>query len=139
MVYSPLRYEGNVTDVPLGSVKTAGGWGQTAGHAPLSSKYGLGVDQALEYKVVTADGKLVVANKVANSDLFWALRGGGGGNFGIVVEATVKAHPTVKVTVSNWWLNATNAADPGQGFWDSVAYLHGQFPALNAKGVQGYV
>jgi FAD/FMN-containing dehydrogenase len=61
-----------------GSVSVAGGWGQTAGHAPLSAKYGLGVDQVAEYKVVTADGELRVANEVSNPDLFWALRGGGG-------------------------------------------------------------
>jgi FAD/FMN-containing dehydrogenase len=61
-----------------GSVAVAGGWGQTAGHAPFSAKYGLGVDQVVEYKVVTADGVLRVANEVSNPDLFWALRGGGG-------------------------------------------------------------
>jgi FAD/FMN-containing dehydrogenase len=61
-----------------GSVAVAGGWCQTAGHAPFSAKYGLGVDQVVEYKVITADGVLRVANEVANSDLFWSLRGGGG-------------------------------------------------------------
>jgi FAD/FMN-containing dehydrogenase len=61
-----------------GSVAVAGGWGQTAGHAPFSTKYGLGVDQVVEYKVVTADGIQRVANEVSNPDLFWALRGGGG-------------------------------------------------------------
>ena len=61
-----------------GSVAVAGGWGQTAGHAPFSAQYGLGVDQVVELKVVTADGFLRVANEVSNPDLFWALRGGGG-------------------------------------------------------------
>jgi FAD/FMN-containing dehydrogenase len=61
-----------------GSVSVAGGWGLTAGHAPLSSQFGLGVDQVVEYKIVTADGLLRVANEVSNPDLFWALRGGGG-------------------------------------------------------------
>lgn len=56
-------------------VSVAGGWGQTGGHAPLSPKYGLGADQPVEYKVVTADGQLKVANAVSNPDLFWALRG----------------------------------------------------------------
>jgi FAD/FMN-containing dehydrogenase len=62
-----------------GEVSVAGGWAQNAGHAPLSPKYGLGADQPVEYKVVTADGELKVANAVSNPDLFWALRGGGGG------------------------------------------------------------
>lgn len=119
-------------------MKTAGGFGQTAGHAPFSSKYGLSADQVLEYKVVTADGDLVVANSVVNTDLFWALRGGGGGTFGVVVEATVKAHPSPQVTVANWWINATDSENPGEGIWDAMAYLHSQFPAINKQGVQGY-
>ncbi|KAF2396325.1 FAD-binding domain-containing protein [Trichodelitschia bisporula] len=119
-----------------GKVSVAGGWGQTAGHAPLSNKYGLGVDQVLEYKVVTADGQLRVANKVSNPDLFWALRGGGGGTFGVVVEATVRAYPDHPITVYNWWLNSTQ--NNGDGLWDAYAYLHTQFPQLSAKGISGY-
>jgi len=42
----------------------------------------------LEIKVVTPDGQLRIANQCQNSDLFWALRGGGGGTFGVVLEAT---------------------------------------------------
>jgi len=53
-------------------------------------EYGLGADNVLEYKVVTADGNLTIANAVSNPDLFWALRGGGGGTWGVVVEATFK-------------------------------------------------
>jgi len=94
-------------------VSVAGGWGQLAGHAPLSNQYGMGADQFVEFKVVTADGKLKVANKVANPDLFWALRGGGGGTFGIVVEATVKAHLHVPITAYAWWINSTDSVLSG--------------------------
>jgi FAD/FMN-containing dehydrogenase len=80
------------------SVAIAGGWAQNAGHSPLSPKYGLGADQVLEYKVVTADGVLRVANTASNSDLFWALRGGGGGTFGVVVEATIKTYQSPRVS-----------------------------------------
>jgi FAD/FMN-containing dehydrogenase len=73
-----------------GSVSVAGGWSQTGGHGALSSYFGLGSDQILEYKIVTADGQFRVANNVTNQDLFWALRGGGGGTWGVVVEATLK-------------------------------------------------
>jgi hypothetical protein len=59
----------------------------------MSSYYGLGADQILEYKVVTADGQLRIANEFANQDLFWALRGGGAGTWGVVVEATLKVSP----------------------------------------------
>jgi FAD/FMN-containing dehydrogenase len=70
-----------------GDVSVAGGWSQGGGHSFLSTERGLGADMVLEYKVVTADGNLVVANAVSNPDLFWALRGGGG-TWGVVVEAT---------------------------------------------------
>jgi hypothetical protein len=45
-------------------VRIAGGWGQLGGHGPLTNMYGLGVDQWLEFQIVTADGKLMVANEV---------------------------------------------------------------------------
>ena len=86
--------------------------------------------------MVTPDGKLRIANDVINQDLFWALRGGGGGTFGVVVEATVKAFPTPKITVINWWINSTTADNTT--FYEAAAYLLSQFPSINAKGVQGY-
>ncbi|KAF2404017.1 FAD-binding domain-containing protein [Trichodelitschia bisporula] len=126
---------------PIGAatnnVKIAGGFGQTAGHAPFSSKYGLAADNIVEYKVVTADGKLRVANAVANQDLFWALRGGGGGTFGVVIEATMKVFPSSKITIQRWWLKTTSANDT-RSIFEPAAYMHSQFPELNAKGVQGY-
>jgi FAD/FMN-containing dehydrogenase len=82
-----------------GTVKPAGGFAQTAGHAPFSSTYGLGADNVLEYKVVTADGKYVIANSKVNKQLYNALRGGGGGTFGVVIEATFKAHKSPRVIV----------------------------------------
>ena len=51
------------------------------GHNTLASKYGLGADQALSIQVVTADGKFVTADPVTNTDLYYALRGGGPGKF----------------------------------------------------------
>ncbi|KAF8970281.1 hypothetical protein BGZ46_010511 [Entomortierella lignicola] len=77
------------------TVGTSGGYCQGGGHSPISPLYGLCVDNVLQYKVVTADGELKVANSYQNSDLFWALRGGGGATFGVVVEATYKTHPAL--------------------------------------------
>lgn len=53
---------------------------------------GLGVDNVLAAKVVTADGCIVSASPTENEDLFWAIRGGGGGLYGIVIEWTLKLH-----------------------------------------------
>jgi hypothetical protein len=100
--------------------------------------YGLGSDNFLEFKVVTADGNLRVANKVSNPELFWALRGGGGSTFGVVVEATLKAHPTIPITLVQWNLNNTGAAD-NPSIWEAYAELHRRFPDLtDKKGVSGY-
>ncbi|KAG0213949.1 hypothetical protein BGX28_003127 [Mortierella sp. GBA30] len=78
------------------TVGTSGGFCQGGGHGPLSPRHGLCVDNVLQYKVVTADGELRVANAHRNTDLFWALRGGGGSTFGVVVEAVYKTHPPLK-------------------------------------------
>ena len=58
----------------------------------MSPMYGLAVDNILQIDVVRADGKLVSINQCTNEDLFWALRGGGGGTFGIVTKIVYKAH-----------------------------------------------
>lgn len=70
-----------------------GGWLQGGGHGALTPRYGLGVDNVVEVEVVTVDGQVRTANLCQNSDLFWALRGGGGGTWGVVTKATFLAHP----------------------------------------------
>ncbi|QRV84879.1 FAD-binding domain protein [Ceratobasidium sp. AG-Ba] len=77
------------------TVGAAGGWVQGGGHGMLSNTLGLGVDRVLQFKVVTPDGMLRTANACQNPDLFWALRGGGGGTFGVVLEATSKVEPKI--------------------------------------------
>jgi hypothetical protein len=75
------------------SVGAAGGFLQGGGFGSWSRKYGIAAASMLEAEVVTADGKLRVANACQNQDLFWALRGGGGGTFGVVTKVTLAAYP----------------------------------------------
>ncbi|MEO1103082.1 MAG: FAD-binding protein [Pseudomonadota bacterium] len=75
------------------TVGVAGGFIQGGGFGSFSKHFGTGAGSVLEYEVVTADGNVLIANKARNSDLFWALRGGGGGTFGIVSKVTLLAHP----------------------------------------------
>lgn len=49
------------------------------GHSPLSSIYGLAADQVLAMEVVLANGRFVTVTEESHPDLFWAIRGGGGG------------------------------------------------------------
>ncbi|KAF9035121.1 hypothetical protein BJ165DRAFT_1615500 [Panaeolus papilionaceus] len=81
------------------SVGASGGWVMGAGHSALSPSLGLGVDRILEFKIVTPDGQLRTANACQNTDLFWALRGGGGGTFGVVLESTHLVTPQVTLQV----------------------------------------
>lgn len=94
-------HEHNVTVVggAQAGVGVAGGWLGGGGHSMLTPAFGLGVDQVLQYKVILANGESVTANKCVHPDLFWALRGGGGGTYGIVMEVTMKAHPPIDVQV----------------------------------------
>jgi FAD/FMN-containing dehydrogenase len=74
------------------SVGAAGGFLQGGGFGSWSKKYGIAAAGMLEAEVVTADGQLVIANRCNHADLFWALRGGGGGTFGVVTRVTLMTH-----------------------------------------------
>lgn len=62
------------------------------GFGSFSKAYGLAGASLIEAEVVTADGEVRIANACSNPDLFWALKGGGGG-FGVVTRVTVRTHP----------------------------------------------
>lgn len=69
------------------------------GFGLLSRRYGLAIDRLVEIEVVDAEGRLLVANQTQNSDLFWACRGAGGGNFGVVTSLTFKTIPIDQVVL----------------------------------------
>lgn len=100
------------------NVGLAGGYSQGGGHGPLVSKFGLAADQVLEWDVVTATGLQIKASATKNSDLYWALAGGGGGTYGIVVSATVKAHPDSAVTVAS--LSFMNTDKESDAFYNTI-------------------
>lgn len=83
------------------TVGVTGGWVQGGGHSVLSIVYGLGIDRVQQFKIITPDGILRTANQCVNPDLFWALRGGGGGTFGVVVEATHVVEPAMQLSVAS--------------------------------------
>src|SRR5260370_23070461 len=86
---------------------------QGVGFCSWSKKYGTAAASMLEAEVVTADGKLRVANACQNQDLFWALRGGGGGTFGVVTRMTMMTHPLPKIF---GWINGEISAKSDAAF-----------------------
>jgi FAD/FMN-containing dehydrogenase len=66
---------------------------QGGGFGSFSKNYGTAAASLLEAEIVTVDGKLRIANASSNADLFWALKGGGGGTFGVVTRLTLRTHP----------------------------------------------
>ncbi|RYP42179.1 hypothetical protein DL768_010387 [Monosporascus sp. mg162] len=83
-----------------GSAGVAGGWSLNGGHGFLSGSLGLGADRVVEITIVTPDGEVRVVNSCVDSDLFWALRGGGGGTFGVVLNSTHLVEDEAPLTVA---------------------------------------
>jgi FAD/FMN-containing dehydrogenase len=81
--------------LPAGSCMTVGvsGLALGGGHGFLARKWGLTADNVLSLELVTAAGERLVCSPTEHPDLYWACRGGGGGNFGIVTRWTFRVHP----------------------------------------------
>jgi FAD/FMN-containing dehydrogenase len=77
---------GGCTTVGVAGLVQGGGFGS------LSKAYGLAAASLLEAEIVTADGRIRTVNAAQDSDLFWALKGGGGGTWGVVTRMTLRTH-----------------------------------------------
>ncbi|MDQ6778239.1 MAG: FAD-binding oxidoreductase [Actinomycetota bacterium] len=111
--------------VPGGSCPTVGisGLALGGGIGVLARKYGMTCDAIRAVKIVTADGRLLTCDAGGHADLYWASRGGGGGNFGIATSFTFTAHPIppqLTLFTVDWpWA----AAGEALGGW--ISWLHG--------------
>ena len=107
--------------VPSGSCPTVGiaGLALGGGHGLAGRRFGLTSDNLLAARVVTADGVVRHVDADTNEDLFWACRGGGGGNFGVVTSLTLRTHRAAAASfffVSWPWSQASEAIAAWQRF-----------------------
>ncbi|ANX11095.1 hypothetical protein ABE41_003690 [Fictibacillus arsenicus] len=86
---------GTCPSVGLSGLTLGGGWGM------LTRPFGMLIDQLIELEMVDAKGNIIVANSEQNADLFWASRGGGGGNFGVVTSFLFNVIPVDRVATFN--------------------------------------
>ncbi|WP_337983643.1 FAD-dependent oxidoreductase [Lysinibacillus sp. C5.1] len=85
---------GTCPTVGVAGFTLGGGWGFS------SRLYGLGCDSLVEFELINYEGKLIKANKQCNADLFWACRGAGGGNFGVVVSMTFQLPKPINASIT---------------------------------------
>jgi FAD/FMN-containing dehydrogenase len=122
-VYDQLSNAGML--LPAGSCPSVGIAGLTLGGGigVVGRKYGLTCDNLTALDMVTADGQLLTCDADHHADLFWASRGGGGGNFGIATSFTFGVHPLPELALFtiNWsWAAAAEVLSRWQQ-WTATA------------------
>ncbi|KAJ5370261.1 uncharacterized protein N7496_006353 [Penicillium cataractarum] len=118
-----------------------GGQSTNGGHGVLSFHHGLSSDHILQATVITTEGRRLVANDEQNQDIFWAIRGAGNGQFGVVTEFVIKTNPIPENAVSS---SVTfYARDPSRPMedaaWAAFAEFASQIPDMMDAGVTGTV
>lgn len=86
---------------------------------------------------MTPDGLFVTANSTENTDLFWALRGGGGSTFGVVTSVTVKTHPKILASFATFTISNVGNVSENTFFAAIEEYWNG-IPAWTAAGTYSY-
>ncbi|KAH8841416.1 hypothetical protein MCOR27_000893 [Pyricularia oryzae] len=120
------------------AASSTGGFTQGGGHSPLTRRLGLGSDQVLSARVVLASGQVVTASPCQNSDLLYAVRGGGPGTYGVVTEMLVKTFPDDKpVSVAQVTLGS-NGDNKTAKFVDAMTEVYSSLPEMSKRGFSGY-
>ncbi len=146
-VYNTLGHAGQL--VPGGSCPTVGVAGLTLGGGVgvFARRYGLAADNVAQVTVVTADGVVHTCSPSSDEALYWACRGGGGGNFGVVTSFEFTTHPMPEVTLFTYdfdwdaahdvlgaWQHWTRGVNPA--VWSNCQLLSGAgTPSVRVAGV----
>ncbi len=100
---------GTCPTVAVSGLALGGGWGLSC------RNFGLACDSLTQIEMIDYRGHLLIANCYCNSDLFWACRGGGGGNFGVIVSMTFSLPPKVyKVTLAEIYYPDTDTCEQAE-------------------------
>ncbi|KAI0603272.1 FAD-binding domain-containing protein [Biscogniauxia sp. FL1348] len=112
-----------------------GGFTQGGGLSLLSGMYGLGADNVLEWELITASGEHLVATPTQNTDLYWALSGGGGGTYGVVVSLTTRLFEDRQAASASISFTVETAGGVDE-FWDAVGVFYSELELLvNDHGI----
>jgi FAD/FMN-containing dehydrogenase len=122
-IYSQLN--GSGVSIPGGSCPTVGiaGLALGGGLGVVGRQHGLTCDNIASLQMVTADGRILTASPTSNPDLYWACRGGGGGNFGVVTSFVFNTFATAPVVLFtlNWPWSAADQVLPAWQQWAPAA------------------
>ena len=125
--YEAVRRAGYRIVAPeCGLVGVAGGYVQGGGQSQLVTAYGLAADQVLEWEVVTPQGHHLTATPETNADLYWALAGGGGGTYGVVLSVTLRAYAEGPVAGGQMVVQSTNKS----ALWEAIGIWYHQAPSF---------
>jgi hypothetical protein len=118
--YGLTAVVGTLSKIGMAGFTLAGGYG------PLSSRFGLALDNLIGAELILSDGCCARADTSENPDLFWALRGGGG-NFGVVTSMHVRLHPVRKVLAGKVLFPWSNARSVLSGYAEMMASAADEF------------
>jgi FAD/FMN-containing dehydrogenase len=100
----------------------------------------IGVDNAVQITVVTSNGQHLTVNRYQNSDLFWALRGGGGGTYGVITSVSYQTYPAKSFVAASFtsYINTTNITASSPVLKTLFTEFVRITPSLSDSGWAGY-
>lgn len=137
MIYAGLEPHGVAISAGRCPTVAVGGLVLGGGIGFSSRKLGLTCDHLLEADLVTAEGEFLKCSERENQDLFWALRGAGGGNFGVCTRYVFETRPVGDVSIYDIEFDWRDAEDVFTTFQDTIKSAPNEFSARVGVGVPG--